>query len=278
MSRILFPTDFSSASEKAWPTAKAFANFLQRDIEVVHYFHPVTTDVSGVDYNLAKELQELKQEQMKSYIEALDKDGVEVETTVQVGFPIQSMVQRSKEEEVSLIIMSTQGEQHALDRWLGSVSSELSVKARCPVILVPEGKHSNAFKNILYATSHDSLENNSIQRLQNLIQQLGAAIHFLYVAPDEHDREDLSSQLLDTLFTDGEPNFSFTLEVVEKEDVIEGINDYVKKNNIDLTVMYNMTRSWWKSLVHSSISKRMAFNTETPLLIMHQDDMHLENE
>ncbi len=278
MSKILFPTDFSSASENAWPTAKAFATFLKRSIEVVHYFHPVTTDVSGVDYNLAKELQDLKEEQMDNYVKALDTEGLDVSSIVQVGFPIQSMVERSKEEEVSLIVMSTQGEQHALDRWLGSVSSELSVKARCPVILVPDGKHSNSFKNVLYATSHESLDVGSIRRLQNLIQQLGAAIHFLYVAPDDTNRESLSSQLLDTLFTDGEPNFSFTIEILEQEDVIEGINKYVKENHIDLSVMYNVSRSWWKSLVHRSMSKRMAFNTQTPLLVMHQDDMHLDKE
>ncbi len=274
MSKILFPTDFSSASENAWPTAKAFANFLNRKIEVAHYFHPVTTDVSGVDYNLAKELQELKEEQMNSYVEGLDTQGVEVTSTVQVGFPIQSMVERSKEDEVSLIIMSTQGEKHALDRWLGSVSSELSVKARCPVILVPDGDHKVTFENVLYATSHESLDVSSIRRLQDLIQQLGAAIHFLYVAPDDTNRESLSSQLLDTLFADGEPNYSFTIEILEEDDVISGINNYVKENQIDLTIMYNVTRTWWKSLVHKSVSKRMAFNTKTPLLVMHQDDVY----
>ena len=278
MSKILFPTDFSSASENAWPTAKAFAKFLNRDIEVVHYFHPVTTDVSGVDYNLAKELQELKEEQMENYVKNLNTDGLKVDSTVQVGFPIQSMVERSKEEEVTLIIMSTQGEQHALDRWLGSVSSELSVKARCPVILVPDGTHAESFENILYATSHESLDVASIRRLQNLIQQLGAAIHFLYVAPDDSNRDSLSSQLLDTLFADGEPNYSFTIEILEQDDVISGINNYVKENQIDLTIMYNVTRSWWKSLVHRSMSKRMAFNTETPLLVMHQDDLFTESE
>jgi nucleotide-binding universal stress UspA family protein len=278
MSKILFPTDFSETSEKAWPTAKAFAQFLQRSIEVAHYFHPVTTDVSGVDYNLAKELQELKDEQMKNYMESLDTSGVNVTSSVQVGFPIQSMVERSKEEETSLIVMSTQGERHALDRWLGSVSSELSVKARCPVILVPEGKHSMTFKNVLYATSHESLNDQSIRRLQNLIQQLGAAIHFLYVAPKDADRDALSKQLLDTLFADGEPNFSFSVEILNSDDIISGINGYVKENQIDLTIMYNVSRSWWKSLVHKSTSKRMAFNTETPLLVMHQDDMHVESE
>jgi len=30
--------------------------------------------------------------------------------------------------------------------------------------------------------------------------------------------------------------------------------------------------------VHRSMSKRMAFNTQTPLLVMHQDDMHLDKE
>jgi hypothetical protein len=42
--------------------------------------------------------------------------------------------------------------------------------------------------------------------------------------------------------------------------------------------MYNVARSWWKSLVHRSMSKRMAFNTKTPLLVMHQDDMYPEEE
>jgi nucleotide-binding universal stress UspA family protein len=272
MSKILFPTDFSEASEKAFPYAHSFAQFLNRSIEVVHYYHPVMNDLSGVDYNLAKELQDMKTEQMEKFIDRLDLGEVEVKTSVQVGFPIQTIVERSKEDEVSLIIMSTKGEKNALDRWLGSISSEVSVKARCPVILVPSGEHKAELKNVLYATSHESLNEKSVRRLQNLIQQLGAAVHFLYVAPDEVQSENVRNEVIDMLFADGEPNFSFSIHLIEGDDPVEGINQYIKENTIDLVIMYNVTRSFWKGLVHRSTTRQMAFNTQAPLLIMHQKD------
>lgn len=272
MSKIIFPTDFSKTSEAAFDFAASFARFLNRSIEIVHYYHPVMNDLSGVDYNLAKELQDMKTEQMEKFVERLNKEGVEVNTSIQVGFPIQTIVDRSKEDEVSLIIMSTKGEKNALDRWLGSISSEVSVKARCPVILVPEGEHSAELKNVLYASSHESLNEKSIRKLQNLIQQLGAAVHFLYVAPDDSEKDNIRKEVIDMLFADGEPNFSFSFHLIEDDEPVDGINTYIKNNTIDLLIMYNVSRSFWQSLVHESKSRKMAFNTQVPLLIMHQKD------
>ena len=272
MSKIIFPTDFSKASQDSFDYAASFARFLNREIEIVHYYHPVMNDLSGVDYNLAKELQDMKTEQMEKFLGRLDTDDVQVSTSVQVGFPIQTIVERSKEDEVSLIIMSTKGEKNALDRWLGSISSEVSVKAHCPVILVPEGQYTADLKNVLYATSHESLNEKSVRRLQNLIQQLGASVHFLYVAPDDSDKENLRNEVIDILFADGEPNFAFSFNLIEGEDPVDGINQYIKENPIDLLIMYNLSRSFWKSLVHKSKTRKMAFNTKVPLLIMHQKD------
>jgi nucleotide-binding universal stress UspA family protein len=272
MAKILFPTDFSEASEASFPYARSFAEFLKRDIELVHYYHPVMNDLSGVDYNLAKELQDMKTEQMANFASRLDHKDVTVTTTVQVGFPVQTLVERSKEESTTLIIMSTRGEKNALDRWLGSISSEVSVKSHCPVILVPPGTTKIGLENVVYATSHEALNEKSIRRLQNLIQQLGAAVHFCYVAPEGAQTDTVKNEIIDILFADGEPNFSFSIHLIEDESPVEGINEYVSQNETDLIIMYNVDRGFWEGILHRSISKEMSFNSKAPLLIMHSKD------
>ena len=53
------------------------------------------------------------------------------------GNPARKIVQMTKDENVSLIVLGTRGPSDVKDLLLGDVSTEVLRYARCPVFLVP---------------------------------------------------------------------------------------------------------------------------------------------
>jgi K+-sensing histidine kinase KdpD len=62
------------------------------------------------------------------------------------------------------------------------------------------------------------------------------------------------------------PNINYIQ--LEKGDIIQSINHYVEENHGDLLVMAKHNRSFFDRLFHRSLSKKMAYHTKIPLLVL----------
>jgi nucleotide-binding universal stress UspA family protein len=62
------------------------------------------------------------------------------------------------------------------------------------------------------------------------------------------------------------PNIHFV--ELEKGDVLQSINNYVETEHVDLLVMAKHNRNFFDRLFHRSLSKKMAFHTQIPLLVL----------
>lgn len=57
---------------------------------------------------------------------------------------------------------------------------------------------------------------------------------------------------------------------VNNKDVVDGINEFIKKYAIDITVMIPREHSFLKTLFTETHTKQIAFHTRTPLLTLHE--------
>jgi len=60
------------------------------------------------------------------------------------------------------------------------------------------------------------------------------------------------------------------LELVKEENILEGINDYVNSNNVDILAMTIKKRSLFDKIFSRSLTKKMAYHTKVPLLALHK--------
>ncbi|RMD75356.1 MAG: universal stress protein, partial [Bacteroidetes bacterium] len=60
------------------------------------------------------------------------------------------------------------------------------------------------------------------------------------------------------------------ISIVYQDDVISGLDDYVKTHKIDILALFIPARRLWERLFHSSVSQRMVYHSTTPLLIFHE--------
>ena len=122
---VLFPTDFSPASEAAGRIARAMALEAGARLHVLHVVPPVT-DASVFAEQLARVGQGLA-------------EGLRVETALRTGSAGRAIVGYAREKGIDLIVLGTHGRTGFSHAILGSVAETVVRLAPCPVLTVPAG-------------------------------------------------------------------------------------------------------------------------------------------
>ena len=123
LNEILFPTDFSPASEAAGHIAREMAVQAGARLHVLHVVPPVT-DPSLPAEHLARAGRALA-------------DGLRVETALLSGWAGRNIVDYAHEKRVDLIVVGTHGRTGITHAILGSVAETVVRLAPCLVLTVP---------------------------------------------------------------------------------------------------------------------------------------------
>ena len=120
---VLFPTDFSSASEAAGRIARSVAQQAGARLHVLHVVPPVTDPSVGAE-GLTK-------------MAAALGEGLRVETALLSGWAGRSIVDYAREKHIDLIVVGTHGRTGISHAILGSVAETVVRLAPCLVLTVP---------------------------------------------------------------------------------------------------------------------------------------------
>ena len=123
LNEILFPTDFSPASEAAGRIAREMAVQGGARLHVLHVVSPVT-DPSPAAEHLALAGRSLA-------------DGLRVETVLLSGWAGRNIVDYAREKSIDLIVVGTHGRTGITHAILGSVAETVVRLAPCLVLTVP---------------------------------------------------------------------------------------------------------------------------------------------
>ncbi len=144
LNKILFPTDFSSASEQAFDTAQRLARDSKSRLLIVHVAAPtqVPTPPGAVvpPHAMANvALPEHAEQTMEQVREELGKtvpdDGdIRYEHRLLVGVPGLEIPRLANEEKADLIVMGTHGRTGLTRLLMGSVAEAVVRRAPCPVL------------------------------------------------------------------------------------------------------------------------------------------------
>ena len=132
---ILFPTDFSRNSEEAFRCVERMAPAVKR-ITLLHVH-----DRTAIEPHLKDRLEEFDahdQERLRDLKDKLEKAGAaEVRTIIRYGVPTAELLTFLEQEEVSLVVMGSQGRGRIAEIFLGSLSHNLVRHSPVPVLLIP---------------------------------------------------------------------------------------------------------------------------------------------
>lgn len=277
MKTILCPTDFSKSSENAVHYAIAIARKFKSRIILMHsYETPVIyTDVTiasvSIDYEALHEaaLKQLKKFYSNILAEARD---IKFELILQQGLPSARTIEIAIEKKADLIVMANTSSTELQRFLIGSNASRVLREAPCNVFIVPRKAKFDGLKKIAYTT--DLSEENLLAsgRITSLAQMFNSELLFLNIDNKGllHDESDLGRVTHRIRQFVKYPKMKGY--VCTDLNIADGITFFLKKEKVSCLAMATHHRGLLKSMTNPSITKRVAYKTDIPLLVTHIDD------
>ena len=276
MKSILFPTDFSDNAQNAYVYALHLAEKLQASITTLHAYVPVQVPVDMLHNTVAEitEIQEL--EELDDYRKAAEKmhqkaakehlESVEVRHDMQIGNAVDAVIETAKNENADLIVLGTKGASGFLGNLIGSNAAAVIERASTPVLAIPQDANYRPIRKVALATDLDELDEATIARALEFAALFDAELHCIYVNVAHNPLIGERMAKLASTFADA-PKLTF--EILEGYDILKVIDNYLKEKDMDVLAMKTHRRTFFQKLVEVSYAKRMAFNTDVPLLVFH---------
>ncbi len=150
MRRILFASDFSKASAKAFATAVTLAKANRATVTILHVivpFVPFTSeDVIRGDTleQISIETRRWSQRQLAKLTAKAKKAGIRAVGLIVEGDPAGQIVRAARSKRADLVVVGTHGRTGLTKFFVGSVAQRVVATAPCPVVVVRGRQASRA--------------------------------------------------------------------------------------------------------------------------------------
>ncbi len=268
MEKILFPTDLSVCSVKAFEYALDLARALNTKIDLLRIFHLPIHDASTIPYHQIDEMIAEQEKQIRGEVELLVEEhkAYDVIDNIRVDYGIfvaQEIVDEAKDRSHGLIVMGTKGERNPIEKFLGSVTTQTMMNAPCPVMAIPGDAKFSPIKRIAYATDFHPADQSYFEQLIDFAQIFDAQIKVVHVVKGE----DVDTPEARSISIKGLPDRFADLAVISGKSVMSGLEKYLEEEDIQLLSLFIPRRRLWERLFHSSFTKKMTFHSKIPLLV-----------
>ncbi len=138
ISSILCPLDFSDASKNAFRYACEFARSMGSKIHVLNVVEPrpMAADMTLTYIPVEEDLEQAATEELGPLVAEARQTGLAISTEVVVGIPVDTILEKLDEHDVSLLIMGSHGKTGLTRFLMGSVAEGVVRKANIPVLIV----------------------------------------------------------------------------------------------------------------------------------------------
>jgi len=276
MKRILVPTDFSTCANNAINFAVQTAKILPVEVFIIHAFEikeSMYTDYMGVNREFTQALQddvENKLDLVKRSIE--ETEGILVDVMTVTGALPEAILQATSKLKIDMIVMGTLGANLLREKIWGTKTAAIIGKSKVPVMAIPYDYDWKKPETFLSLTNQFQKEPTVLDFLFDLADSYKATVE-VAVFTDEGVND--ASALLE--YTRNIHQYETMLKVQYKEETVtathlrgadfeETLQDYLAEKQIDILVMVTHHRSLWDRLFHPSLTKRMSYHTQIPLL------------
>lgn len=269
MKKILFPTDFSEAAQHAFKAARRIAKQMGATIDVISVFNLPFTDASSVPPEMIQKMLEENQQNCNKNLDAFTQEAEEKvlgnKEALYGVFISTEVTDYAKQNEYDLIIMGTKGERNTLEKMLGSVTTQTMMHAPCPVLAIPLEARIETLNRIAYATAFEKSDNHAVDQLLRFTKTLGASVHFVHV--ETHSDIGSEGEMIEM---EDYPVYFSDFTIVNSTDVVSGLDRFIEEKDMHILALFIPKRRLWERLFHQSLTKKMTFHAQVPLLVFHE--------
>jgi len=278
MKKICVPTDFSKQATNAIDLAVEISQKSVGEIILFHVIeHPISISYSGGSSELmagGKGLDKDEQVYILKLMEKMKHDLAEVrgkyskaniQTSVVVGRPYESISEVIEEQKADLIIMGTKGTSGLSEILVGSNAEKVVRNAPCPVITVNEHCEASQIKAIAFATNLASGQDKIIESLIELQKLFEAQLHLVRINTINNFERDKDVLKFMKKFAVDHNLENYTLNTYNDLEEEDGIVSFAEEKGADMIAMATHGRSGVKHLLSGSIAEDVVNHAKRPV-------------
>jgi nucleotide-binding universal stress UspA family protein len=252
LGRILFATDFSSASALALPYALRIAERYDSQVFVVHAVRPDLVSLLPTEETSAflEKAHAHAERQLQKLVAAADFAKIAHRAVLADGEPSAVVNEIIAQENIDLVVVGTHGRTGARKLLLGSAAEAIFRVVNCPVLTV--GPHVSTqppaevrLRRVLYATDFSPHSDAAAAYAFSLAQEHQAHIALLHVVRTDHEFTNGNSGVLLEFFKrklraivpEGAEDWCDPELIVEFGSPAEGVLRCAAGSHADLIVM-----------------------------------------
>ena len=280
MKKILLPTDFSKNAWNALFTALKLFDKQVCEFLILHAYQPELGNMlaDGGEKQLWALYEDLKKEseaQMAEVTGYLEREyhnpHHSFRSLCRQGELTRAIREVLESETIDMIAMGTKGATGAKRVFMGSNTVRVirAVRHR-PILAVPESYDLQRVHNVIFPTDYmQSFEPFELQPLLELLKEWKARLHVVYAAVEFrlNPTQEAHKKQLETLLQEVRHRFE---EVPLGKNVSSTLTRYSEESDADLMALVYHKHPFFESLTREPVLKRVAFESELPLLILPQ--------
>ena len=276
MKSILVPIDFSDASFNAVSYAAFLANAFKVPLTLVHAYKTVSAfdEIPRAKLLATSKKADTEHEKfLKEEIEGIvRKFTVKIDSMVKKGNPVTVIKQIAEKKHSDIIVMGMKGKGES-NSIFGSTTTAIINETSTPLLIIPKKASYQTIDTITLASDfgHEKLLTH-FPVLANIIERFDPFIQILNVQK-KHSKltpQFIANKMSTDLMWD---KYNHSFDIIEKDDVEEGISKFLKGHPTDLLIMIARKRNLITKVLQPSHTKRMTYQTEIPLLVFHEEDV-----
>ena len=282
MNTIIVPTDFSVTAANAAEYAVHFAG--QVNAKRLLLFHayelPIALDplMPGVQMleldsykeNARKNLQQFKDDLVAKFPDTR----IAIDTAVEYGSITGGLEQIASREPIEFVVMGITGGGALEETLIGSNTVSVAGALGVPVLIIPPQAHYVKVENIMLACDFDHPDKFiPVELIRQLINDTKAK---LLVFNIEVDMEESTSKYpasimgegfaVHTMLQEFSPEYHFT----RNKEYVDGVNEFADSHKVNMIITIPKRHTFFEKLFIRSSTKKLAFHTHLPLLVVHK--------
>jgi nucleotide-binding universal stress UspA family protein len=271
MEKILIPCDFSDEATNAFRLAVEMAHATSAEIHAVHVIElpimheDVLTPLPSFDETLLKELSERGEEKFSALKAEYAKEHIHLETKIEYGPILSSLLDYQKDQKISLIVMGTKGSTGLEEVLIGSTAEKIVRHSACPVIVVKHYSNLADLKNIVFPNSMEEGQEDLVMHVKALQFALKAKLHLVWIdtSTKGSDHKVVKNRLED--FARRFMMTNYTVNVTSAKNKEVGVIDFTHQIKADMIAMGTHARKGLSHFFKGSITEDVVNHVDCPI-------------
>ncbi|MFY7740028.1 MAG: universal stress protein [Flavobacterium sp.] len=276
MKKILFPTDFSEVANNAFVHALSLAKLVHGELILLHTYELPIVDNQFAPQNYQVLFDSLELSNFEKFKDEVPKlraiaeenhfGDIKMSHMILDGDLMYNIKEIIKKDKIDYVVMGTSGATGWKEAFLGTNTGEAIVNLSVPVLSIPKDCKYTKIETIGFTTRYREKDKEALKQVIKIAKTANAKVKCLYVKTKATDNTEV-------IFDDWNEQFKndpVTFFILPNEDVKESISDFITHQEIDVLAMLTYKRSFFESLFSSSFTEKMSYNSEIPILALHQ--------